>query len=62
MYRAIVSFTDLQDSNYRYKVGDIFPRKGKRVSKKRIVELSGYDNLRRKPVIEEVTEEVTEDE
>lgn len=57
MYRAIEKFTDLQDNDYRYNVGDTFPRRGKRVSKKRITELSGTDNLRGRPVIEEVTED-----
>ena len=57
MYKAIERFKDLKDGNFLYNVGDVFPRKGKRVSKARLAELSGSDNKRGKPVIEEVEEE-----
>lgn len=57
MHKAIVSFTDLQDNNYKYQVGDIFPHKGMKVSAERIEELSTDKNRRHIPVIAEVVEE-----
>lgn len=50
-YKAIVSFTDLQDNNYRYHAGDTFPRDGYKVSPERLEELSTDKNRRRKPMI-----------
>lgn len=64
MYRVIEMFTDLQDSNYRYNVGDVYPRTGYKPSAKRIDELSGANNKRGKPLIkaaQESAESVTED-
>lgn len=63
MYRVIEVFTDLQDSNYRYNVGDEYPRTGYKPSAKRIAELSGSSNKRGKPLIkarENAVESVTE--
>lgn len=57
MYKAIELFTDLQDNNYRYDVGDEYPRQGLKPTKKRINELLSDSNRRRRPVIEEVVEE-----
>lgn len=57
MHKAIVSFTDLQDNNYKYQVGDTFPHKGMKVSAERIEELSTDKNRRHIPVIAEVVEE-----
>lgn len=57
MYKAIKSFRDLQDNNYRYHAGDIFPRKGAKVSDERIAELSTSSNRKGEPVIVEVLEE-----
>lgn len=57
MYKAIEHFKDLKDNGFIYEVGDTYPRKGKRVSKARIAELSGSDNKRGRPVIEEIEEE-----
>ena len=56
MYKVIKSFTDLQDNNYAYYVGDTFPRNGVEVGAERIVELSSDKNLQGVPLIEEVTE------
>ena len=56
MYRVIEVFTDLQDSNYRYNVGDEYPRTGYKPSTKRIDELSGANNKRSKPLIKAVQE------
>lgn len=57
MYKAIERFKDLKDDKHLYEVGDKYPRKGKRVSKARIAELSGSDNKRGRPVIEEVEDD-----
>ena len=54
MYKVIHQFLDLQDGNFHYKVGDAYPRNGKRASAKRIAELSGSENKIHKPLIEKV--------
>lgn len=51
-YKVIKYFTDLQDSNFAYHVGDTYPREGKDVSPSRIAELAGSDNKRGVPLIE----------
>ena len=56
MYRVIKSFTDLQDNNYAYYVGDTFPHNGVEVGAERIAELASDKNRRGIPLIEEVTE------
>lgn len=56
MYKVIKYFTDLQDNNYAYYVGDTFPRNGVEVGAERIVELSSDKNLQGVPLIEEVAE------
>ena len=61
MYRAIKSFRDLQDNNYLYQAGDIFPRDGMKVPAKRIEELITNKNRRGEPMIELVDEEVKEE-
>lgn len=53
-YRVVKFFTDLQDNNYKYNAGDIFPRKGLKVSEERLAELSGYNNRQHKPLIEKI--------
>jgi hypothetical protein len=58
MYRVIEVFTDLQDSNYRYNVGDEYPRTGYKPSTKRIDELSGANNKRGKSLIKAAQESV----
>lgn len=60
-YRVICKFKDLQDNGFFYNVGDVYPRKSKRASKKRIAELSSSDNRRGMPLIEEIAEEETEE-
>lgn len=59
-YKAKEHFTDLQDNNFSYNVGDIFPRSGYDVSEERIAELASSDNLRGRPVIEAIPDNVTE--
>ena len=56
MYKVIKSFTDLQDNNYAYYVGDTFPHNGAEVGAGRIAELSSDKNLQGVPLIEEVAE------
>ena len=56
MYRAIEYFTDLQDNNHEYNVGDIYPHNKKKVSASRIKELSTDKNRRGIPLIEKVEE------
>jgi hypothetical protein len=56
MYRVIKYFTDLQDNNHAYQVGDIFPHEGKEVTEKRLLELSTSANRRGMPLIEKVEE------
>ena len=51
MYKAIQSFVDLQDNNYSYKPGDIFPRLGLSVSRERLMELLTANNRRHTPMI-----------
>ena len=56
MYKVIKYFTDLQDNNYAYYVGDTFPRNGVEVGAERIAELSSDKNLQGVPLSEEVAE------
>lgn len=59
-YRVIHFFTDLQDFNHAYKVGDEYPRPGIKVSEERIRELSTNKNKQKKPLIEVVSDEPVE--
>ena len=56
MYRVIKSFTDLQDNNYAYSVGDTFPHNGVEVDAERIAELASDKNRLGVPLIEEIAE------
>ena len=56
MYKVIKYFTDLQDNNYAYYVGDKFPHNGVEVGAERIAELASDKNRRGIPLIEEVAE------
>lgn len=56
-YKVIHFFTDLQDFNHAYRVGDIFPRTGVKVSDSRIAELASNKNKQGKPLIQKVEEE-----
>lgn len=62
MYKAIEYFTDLQDSNHAYNVGDEYPRKGYKPTESRVAELSGSGNVRGRAVIAEVVETVVVNE
>ena len=54
MFRVIKHFTDMQDNNFAYNVGDEFPRKGMSVLPSRIKELAGSKNRQGCPLIEEI--------
>lgn len=56
MYKVIKHFTDLQDNNFAYNVGDEYPRKGMSVLPSRIKELAGSKNRQGCPLIEEIPE------
>ena len=56
MYKVIKYFTDLQDNNYAYYVGDTFPRNGIEAGAERVAELSSDKNLQGVTLIEEVAE------
>ena len=56
MYKVIKSFTDLQDNNHAYYVGDTFPHNGVEVYAERIAELASDKNRLGVPLIEEITE------
>ncbi|MCM3071727.1 Rho termination factor N-terminal domain-containing protein [Staphylococcus equorum] len=62
IFKVIKAFKDLQNSNLIYNVGDVFPREGKEVSRKRLNDLSTDNNLQKQPVIESIesTEDVSE--
>ena len=51
-YKVIHRFTDLQDFNHLYNVGDSFPRVGMKVSQSRIDELASSKNKLKTPLIE----------
>lgn len=55
-YEVIKYFTDLQDNDYGYNVGDIFPRKRLRVTDERLRELSTDENRQRVPLIKPISE------
>jgi len=57
-YEVVVTFTDLQDGEHLYNVGDEYPRTGYKPSTKRIDELLGANNKRGKPLIKAVQESV----
>lgn len=69
-YVAIHRFADMQDTTkvkggevpYIYDVGDTYPRPGKRVSKTRLAELAGSDNVPGYPLIQAVEVADTEQE
>ena len=59
-YKVIKHFIDLQDNNYKYEVGDTYPRKGMNVLQSRINELASGKNKQKAPLIEELPEKVEE--
>ena len=63
MYEVIRYFTDLQDNNRAYNVGDVFPHIdcGYPVSEKRLAELASRNNLQKTPLIRYVSVEKVEE-
>ena len=55
-YKVIKYFTDMQDNNFAYNVGDEYPRKDLGVLPSRIKELASDKNRRGCPLIEEIPE------
>lgn len=51
MYKVIRYFTDLQDNDYAYNVGDVYPRQGVVVTGERIAELASSENRQKTPLI-----------
>lgn len=56
-YKVIRYFTDLQDNDHAYNVGDTFPRNGMTVKQSRFDELAGNSNKQGRPLIEKVEED-----
>lgn len=54
MYLTAVMFTDLQDNNYAYEVGDKYPRDGYTPTAERVKELASSNNKRGVALIKEV--------
>lgn len=52
MYQVVKYFVDLQDNNFEYKAGDLFPRPGLVVSEERLAELAGSENRQGVPLIQ----------
>lgn len=61
MFVVITPFTDTQDDNHYYKVGDVYPREGS-VHLDRVRYLASSDNKYGVPFIEEQINVLTEDE
>lgn len=57
MYKVVKAFADLQDDNFAYKEGDIYPRKGFDVLPSRIKELATTANRRGIALIKEIGDE-----
>ena len=60
MYKVIKHFTDMQDNNFAYNVGDEYPRKGMSVLQSRINELASSKNRQGVPLIEEIPDKAEE--
>lgn len=54
MYKVIKYFTDMQDNNFAYQVGDEYPRKGMSALPSRIKELATDKNRQGVPLIKEI--------
>ena len=57
MYIVREYFTDLQDNDYPYQAGDVYPREGLEPSPERFKELAGENNLRGTALIVAVKDE-----
>lgn len=50
-YKVIHAFTDIQDFNHIYRVGDVYPRSGMCATETRLNELAGSKNKQKRPLI-----------
>lgn len=50
-YKVIHAFTDSQDFNHIYRVGDTYPRSGLKIAESRLRELASNKNKRKTPLI-----------
>lgn len=55
-----MAFRDAKDGEHLYNAGDVYPRKGKKVTKARLEELSSENNAAGVAVIVEVKEDPAE--
>jgi hypothetical protein len=60
MFEVISFFTDLQDGDHRYNVGDVYPRSGLAVTEERYKELASSNNKQHRPLIRYVADKVAE--
>lgn len=60
MYKVIKTFVDLQDGNYKYDIGDTYPRDGMSALPSRTKELASKNNKLGEPLIEEIKDESEE--
>ena len=58
-YTVIKRFSDLQDGNHVYEVGDTYPRAGVSPLPARIAELAGNKNRQKTPLIKAVQKKAT---
>ncbi len=56
-YEVIKYFTDLEDNDYAYNVGDTFPRLGKQVTEERVAMLLNGNNKRHERLLKAVAED-----
>lgn len=56
-YKVVKHFTDIQDNNYAYNEGDMYPREGMSVLPSRIRELATDENRQGVALIVEIEEE-----
>ena len=54
MYIVVNKFKDLEDNDYLYKIGNVYPHEKREVSEERIKELSTKNNKLKKVLIKEV--------
>lgn len=60
MFKVLAYFTDMQDGNFAYEKGSIYPRDGYEPTKARIAELSSDKNARNEVLIKALKEETKE--
>lgn len=56
-YKVLKHFTDIQDNNYAYNEGDMYPREGMSVLPSRLRELATNENRQGVALIVEIDEE-----